>query len=148
MLTAIENVAIVAVKASYTEISMNCVTCNEPMVVLELQDVEIDYCLACGGVWLDAGEIELLINSKPETDRLLAQLGEGQNRQPGKRKCPICLKKMEIINLGPKGEVKIDHCRKNHGLWFDRGELEMVLTIFDTDDHSAVRGLLKSMFGK
>ena len=127
---------------------MNCVTCNEPMVVLELQDVEIDYCLACGGVWLDAGEIELLINSKPETDRLLAQLGEGQNRQPGKRKCPICLKKMEIINLGPKGEVKIDHCRKNHGLWFDRGELEMVLTIFDTDDHRAVRGLLKSMFGK
>jgi Zn-finger nucleic acid-binding protein len=148
MLTAIENVAIVVVKPSYREISMNCVTCNEPMVVLELQDVEIDHCLACGGVWLDAGEIELLVDGKPESDKLLAQLGERQSRRPGKRKCPICLKKMEIINMGPKNEVQIDHCRKNHGLWFDRGELETVLTIFDIDNHSAVHGILKSMFGK
>jgi Zn-finger nucleic acid-binding protein len=148
MLTDIENVAIVAVKAPYTEISMNCVTCNKPMVVLELQEVEIDHCLACGGIWLDAGEIELLIDSQPETDKLLVQLGERQNRQAGKRKCPICLKKMEIINIGPKNQVQIDHCRRNHGLWFDRGELETVLTIFDKDGHSAVHGLLKSMFGK
>jgi hypothetical protein len=148
MLTAIENVAIVAVKPSYTEIRMNCVTCNKPMVVLELQEVEIDHCLACGGIWLDAGEIELLVDSRPKADGLLAQLGEGRNRQPGKRKCPICLKKMEIIIIGPEDKVRIDHCRKNHGLWFDRGELETVLTIFDTDDHSAVHGLLKSIFGK
>lgn len=127
---------------------MNCVTCNNPMVVLELQDVEVDYCLACGGIWLDAGEIELLVDGNSETDRLLGQLGERQNRQPGKRKCPICLKKMGIIMIGPKDKVQIDHCRQNHGLWFDRGELETVLTIFDADVHSPVRRLLKSMFGK
>jgi Zn-finger nucleic acid-binding protein len=148
MLTVIKNVAIVAVEPAYTEISMNCVTCNKPMVVLELQEVEIDYCLACGGVWLDAGEIELLLDSRPEAEKLLAQLGERPNRQAGSRKCPICLKKMEIISISPKDKVQIDHCRKNHGLWFDRGELETVLTIFDTDRHSAVHGLLKSMFGK
>jgi Zn-finger nucleic acid-binding protein len=147
-LTEIENVAIVAVKAPYTEISMNCVTCGKPMVVLELQGTEIDHCLACGGIWLDAGEIDLLIESKPETDKLLAQLGEQRKRQAGKRKCPICLKKMEIINIGPMDKVQIDHCRKNHGLWFDRGELETVLTIFDAGNHSAIHGLLKSMFGK
>jgi hypothetical protein len=89
-----------------------------------------------------------LVDSKLEADRLLAQLGDGKNRQSGKRKCPICLKKMEIIMLDPKDKVQIDHCRRNHGIWFDRGELETVLTIFDTDDHSAVRGLLKSMFEK
>ena len=148
MLTDIENVTIVAVKAPYTEIGMNCVTCKEPMVVLELRGVEIDHCLACGGIWLDAGEIELLIDSKPETGSLLEQLGERRNRQAGKRKCPICLKKMEVINIGPNDEVQIDRCWKNHGLWFDRGELETVLTIFDADSHSAVHGLLKSMFGK
>ena len=127
---------------------MDCVTCKKPMVVLELQEVEIDHCLACGGIWLDAGEIELLVDSRPKADGLLAQLGEGRNRQPGKRKCPICLKKMEIIIIGPEDKVRIDHCRRSHGLWFDRGELETVLTIFDTDDHSAVHGLLKSIFGK
>jgi Zn-finger nucleic acid-binding protein len=127
---------------------MNCVTCNEPMVVLELQEVEIDCCLACGGIWLDAGEIELLVASKAKVDTLLSQMGKGRNRQHGKRKCPICLKAMDIITIGSTDKVKIDHCRRGHGLWFDRGELETVLTIFDADDHSAIRGLLNSMFGK
>jgi hypothetical protein len=35
-----ENVAIVQANPSYTEIGMNCVTYNEPMVVLELQEVK------------------------------------------------------------------------------------------------------------
>jgi Zn-finger nucleic acid-binding protein len=148
MLTVIENVTIVPAKPSYTEVGMNCVACNEPMVVLELQEVEVDHCLACGGVWLDAGEIELLVDNKPEAGRLMAQLRVGQNAQPGKRKCPICLKKMSFITLGSSNNVTIDRCPKNHGLWFDRGELETVLTTFDTDKHSAVRGLLKNMFGK
>ena len=41
---------------------MNCPVCkNEPMVVLELRGVEIDYCLKCKGIWLDKGELELLL---------------------------------------------------------------------------------------
>jgi hypothetical protein len=27
---------------------MDCPACREPMVVLELRDVEIDHCLSCG----------------------------------------------------------------------------------------------------
>ena len=125
---------------------MNCVTCNKPMVVLELQEVEIDHCLACGGIWLDAGEIELLVGSRPEAARLLAQLSDTQNRQAGKHKCPICLKKMAIIVLGTEGKVRIDHCRKNHGLWFDRGELTEVLSIFDSDKHGKIQELLRGIF--
>ncbi len=40
---------------------MNCPVCKEPMIVLELDEVEIDHCISCGGIWLDAGELELLI---------------------------------------------------------------------------------------
>jgi Zn-finger nucleic acid-binding protein len=127
---------------------MNCVTCNEPMVVLELQEVEIDHCLACGGIWLDAGEIELLLGGSPDTDLFLALPGEAHDRQPSKRKCPICLKKMTVSTLGSSDKVTIDRCPRNHGLWFDRGELETVLMIFDSDKHGAIRELLKSMFIK
>ena len=35
------------------------------MITLELEDVEIDHCLDCGGIWLDAGELELLLD-EPE----------------------------------------------------------------------------------
>ncbi len=42
---------------------MDCPVCKEPMIVLEYADVEVDFCVACEGVWLDAGELELLFGS-------------------------------------------------------------------------------------
>ena len=27
------------------------------MITLELQEVEIDHCIECGGIWLDSGEL-------------------------------------------------------------------------------------------
>jgi len=32
-----------------------CPACKEPLVVFELDGVEIDRCLRCGGTWLDDG---------------------------------------------------------------------------------------------
>jgi Zn-finger nucleic acid-binding protein len=118
------------------------------MVVLELEGVEIDHCLSCGGIWLDAGEIELLLQDKQMAINLQSQLGERKTMKSEKRKCPICLERMEQVDVGESHPVRIGHCRKNHGLWFDRGELQSVLTIFDPKQHSAVHGLLKNMFGK
>ncbi len=125
---------------------MNCVACNEPMVVLELHGIELDYCLACRGIWLDSGEIELLMGSATNADRLLADLSEGANRHRGRRKCPICLKRMDVVTIGEGKQVQVDHCRRGHGLWFDRGELESILAIFEGDERGAVREFLKSMF--
>ena len=34
-----------------------CPKCKEPMVVFELEGIEIDHCVSCGGTWLDAGEL-------------------------------------------------------------------------------------------
>jgi len=34
---------------------MICPVCKKPMLVLELQQIEIDYCQECGGIWLDEG---------------------------------------------------------------------------------------------
>ena len=45
---------------------MECMVCQEPMIVLELDDIEIDYCVICAGIWLDAGELELLLEDSKE----------------------------------------------------------------------------------
>ena len=37
---------------------MECPRCKSAAVILELAGVEIDYCPDCGGIWLDAGELE------------------------------------------------------------------------------------------
>lgn len=41
---------------------MKCPVCVQPDLVLaERQGIEIDYCPACRGVWLDRGELDKLI---------------------------------------------------------------------------------------
>ena len=42
---------------------MKCPTCTDtPLVMAERQGVEIDYCPACRGIWLDRGELDKLLD--------------------------------------------------------------------------------------
>lgn len=40
---------------------MKCPNCNETLLIAERHKVEIDYCPACRGVWLDRGELDKLL---------------------------------------------------------------------------------------
>ena len=40
---------------------MKCPRCNEALVMTERQGIEIDYCPACRGVWLERGELDKII---------------------------------------------------------------------------------------
>lgn len=127
---------------------MDCPVCKEPMIVLELNEVEIDHCVACGGIWLDAGELELLLEGSDEKDKLLSSFEVDKATKEKSRKCPICLKKMNKVLWGTTDKIRIDECRKNDGLWFDKGELEEMIRIGSADKDSRVLDLLKDMFGK
>ena len=108
---------------------MNCPVCREPMIVLELDEVEIDHCIGCGGIWLDAGELELLLEDSEEKDNLLSSFEPDRDTREKGRKCPICLKRMQKVLCGEDKRVRIDKCRKNDGVWFDKGELENITRI-------------------
>ena len=128
---------------------MDCPVCKtEPMVVLELHQVEIDYCLKCHGIWLDAGELEILLDGTQGKDEILGSFSEEKKTKEALRKCPICLKNMRKVNCGIEEKVLIDKCRKNHGLWFDKGELEEIISIGSLGKDSRVLDLLKDIFGK
>lgn len=125
---------------------MNCPVCKEPMIVLELDEVEIDNCISCGGIWLDAGELELLLEDSEEKGKLLNsfQIDETSKEKP--RRCPICLKRMEKVLCGKDKKVCVDKCRRNDGIWFDEGELETVIKMGSFDKENRVLNLLKDMF--
>ena len=127
---------------------MDCPECREPMIVLELNEVEIDHCISCRGIWLDAGELELLLEDSGEKDGLLSSFKIDKSTKERSRKCPICLKRMEKVLCGTDKEVRIDKCRKNDGIWFDMGELEQIIKMGTFDKNSRVLDLLKDMFGK
>lgn len=117
------------------------------MITLELADVEIDNCTDCGGIWLDAGELQLLLGDEEKACRLLEsfKIDEACGEKP--RKCPICLKKMQKIIVGADEPVLlIDKCPKDHGLWFDKGELQNIFSSARLDKDSKISGLLSDMF--
>ncbi|MCI0498339.1 MAG: zf-TFIIB domain-containing protein [Planctomycetales bacterium] len=126
---------------------MDCPICKTAMIVLELEEVEIDYCTQCAGIWLDAGELELLLDNADRADSLLRSFTVAKADEK-KRKCPICLKKMEKVRVGSDEDRPelIDRCPKNHGLWFDRGELQEVLRRGHFDDAGRIRRLLGDLF--
>ena len=41
--------------------TMTCPVCAVPLTMSERQNVEIDYCPQCRGVWLDRGELDKII---------------------------------------------------------------------------------------
>lgn len=47
---------------------MKCPVCKEPdLVMADRQNIEIDYCPQCRGVWLDRGELDKIIERAAST---------------------------------------------------------------------------------
>jgi len=123
-----------------------CPVCKESLVVLELEQVEIDYCTSCDGVWLDAGELELLLETEEERRRLINLFKEAADVKEKSYSCAICGKHMKKFEIGVKGKVVVDKCKKNHGIWFDRGELQKVVEFGSVNKENKIINLLTEMF--
>jgi len=127
---------------------MDCPVCKNAMITLELRDVEIDYCTVCSGIWLDAGELELLLGEPEKAKRLLDSFKIDSTSNEKKRKCPICRKNMQKVIVGTsKPTLLIDKCRKADGLWFDKGELQDIFERANLDKDNKIQKLLTDMFG-
>jgi Zn-finger nucleic acid-binding protein len=128
---------------------MNCPACKSAMITLELADVEIDHCVHCGGIWLDTGELEVLMDDPLEARHLLDSFREVPAAAEQPRKCPICERKMAKIVVGrSKPPLLIDKCRRTDGLWFDKGELRDILDRGELDKDSRIQRLLADLFGQ
>lgn len=60
--------------------AMLCPTCKTELVMSERQNIEIDYCPDCRGVWLDRGELDKIIerSSAQESERRAASQLSGE----------------------------------------------------------------------
>ncbi|MFC2019935.1 zf-TFIIB domain-containing protein [Chloroflexota bacterium] len=110
---------------------MICPACRNVMIVVENQNIELDYCPHCSGVWFDSGELELMLerleledSSLPITEQLAAPEAKINEK---KRRCPICNTRMKKATIGEEPPVLIDACPDGDGLWFDGGEVRTLL---------------------
>ncbi|OPZ29955.1 MAG: hypothetical protein BWZ02_00893 [Lentisphaerae bacterium ADurb.BinA184] len=98
------------------------------MIVVEHAGIELDYCVACNGVWFDATELDLLF----DRSGLINPAAPVPGRRPGERDeatrhCPLCDVDMEKALIGQEPPVLIDRCPAGHGLWFDGGEAAQLI---------------------
>jgi Zn-finger nucleic acid-binding protein len=121
-----------------------CPNCGAALVTFELDAVETDHCLECGGTWLDAGELERIVESAggdPAPLRALLEAEKGEKH--GKRTCVRCRAKLRLATV--RG-VEVDRCPLGHGIWFDKGEIAKVAQSFHGGAEGAVAGFLGDLF--
>ncbi len=112
---------------------MICPVCKDDMIVVEHNEIELDYCTSCNGVWFDSGELELLLESagldgpQPFLDDIFNSPEASSSEK--KRRCPIGGRKMRKITIGEGDEILVDICQEGHGLWFDGGEVEQLIRL-------------------
>lgn len=121
-----------------------CPVCNEPMVVYELEGVEIDHCLSCGGTWLDAGELEQIAELAGAPPVRFAS-GPREGRR-SRRRCPRCPAKLREIPFPADPPIAVDRCPRGHGLWLDRGELIAALRARAGDKEAAVARFFAELY--
>ena len=112
---------------------MICPKCKSDTVIVEYNQVEIDYCAECEGAWFDVGELELLLemlHDEGPSQFLDDMLRSTEARSAEKsRKCPICNHNMKKVDPDPAAELIIDVCDRGDGLWLDGGEVHHLIRL-------------------
>jgi Zn-finger nucleic acid-binding protein len=103
------------------------------MVILDLDAVEIDHCLACLGTWLDAGELELIVERTGGSVGEVARVAAAGGRTRGRRRCPRCRRRMRKSRVAAD-RVEVDACPAGHGWWFDQGEMRALVACAHTSE--------------
>lgn len=110
---------------------MLCPANGEPLVIIEVEEIELDVCPKGHGIWFDADELRMLFLKANVPTGLLALDTKLERMKKGggpKRRCPRCSRKMwQVVAPGEAEHVILDACPNDHGLWFDHGELEEML---------------------
>jgi Zn-finger nucleic acid-binding protein len=98
--------------------------------------VRVDVCPDCQGIWLDAGELELLQrnvaalipqNQATLEERARELLTQVERAEQLRFTCPKCQAKLWHIER--EGNV-VEVCSDCEGMWFDAGELTVLLGVY------------------
>ena len=109
---------------------MLCPVCRQPLVIIEYENVELDACPDCQGLWFDAQELRQFfeVTGVPEQFHDLENQLDRLPHAGPRRVCARCRRKVVPVQApSPNGDLILDECPLGHGIWFDKGELESLL---------------------
>jgi Zn-finger nucleic acid-binding protein len=105
---------------------MKCVKCDGGLVTVRVDDVDVDQCDTCGGVWFDAHELERVLGRghlEPLAKRGAPRPGDDERRGH----CPRCRGEGYLVQIvSPTARIHVDTCAVCGGKWLDGGEIEVL----------------------
>jgi Zn-finger nucleic acid-binding protein len=106
-------------------VDVNCPKCkNTALSDFKIDDVTVDRCLACEGIWFDADELVQLLAQEAARVASLRRGGAQEQLDGKKGICPRdggeLLRAYSAVDRG----VIIDACPECRGIWLDGGEFE------------------------
>lgn len=109
---------------------LSCPRCAAPLQVRKYAELDVDECDLCGGLFLSPSMLDRIVreHDRPEGVRLALPKRPYQRETAVQYvRCPRCDGTMNRRNFGRFSGVVVDICR-DHGVWFDGGELNEVVT--------------------
>jgi Zn-finger nucleic acid-binding protein len=115
---------------------MICPSCQAEVQTKLIENVEVDECRSCKGIWFDRDELRKV---KDQTEEDLQWMDfdiwkkQDLFRVYSKAaKCPECNVNMATIEYGETG-VGIESCARCQGVWLDAGELQKIVDDLSTE---------------
>jgi Zn-finger nucleic acid-binding protein len=102
---------------------MDCPKCHATMELVRFEDIEVDRCVRCGGLWFDHLEKEEL-KERPGSEAIdtgptwRAAIHDAQ----GKVYCPRDGTLMVRMVDPSQPDLRVESCPMCHGTFFDAGE--------------------------
>jgi Zn-finger nucleic acid-binding protein len=109
---------------------MNCPKCRiEKMKPEKFEDIMVDRCPACQGIFFDRGELNNMITKKMggKADTFaFSATSDDMDNVPAH--CPHCQQKMTPCKGA--GDIRVDQCQTCKSIFLDQGELASLQLYF------------------
>jgi Zn-finger nucleic acid-binding protein len=110
------------------------------MEQVDMRIVMVDRCRACGGVWLDPSDLNVLLEQKSDALKPLYWKPDAPSTESAKGVCPCCDGEPQLAPMeNPRvAEMMTDQCLTCFGMWFDAGELQRLKEKYGEPDEGAI----------
>lgn len=106
---------------------LSCPDCSTALKPYRLEDLSLDICESCGGVWMDRGEIgkirRISGSEIKEFEHKIEPTPSRLEKRPHDPRCPKCFGPLHPFHYAA-GPLQLQTCDGLCGVWVENKELE------------------------
>src|SRR5271170_2230776 len=120
---------------------MKCPRCGSTLQSIEYDSQTVEVCPDCKGEWLDAGELQKIVEHHNEVftakeiaslDAVDKEILTAELSDHDELNCPVCENiRMEHFNYGDTSGIILHKCTGCGGIWMDKDQLRKVEEVVD-----------------